>query len=238
MLRRIYLLRHGDVSYFSSDGKPVSFHHATLNENGIAQASALGEILAPVSFQKCIYSGMLRSHQTLELVMGAREISCSTNFLACSDFSEIQPGAIHTFSGTDFDQWKNYFLSALGPGLNSDSRFMGGETFFDFTSRVNLCLRTLLDDTSWGNALVVAHSVVNRWILCRFLGLGLDGIHAIEQDSGCMNVIDILPDGKGVIRLMNYTPVDRAKVHLRKNTLEMLFEQSVEAHKKNNPNSE
>lgn len=51
MLRRIYLLRHGDVSYFSSDGKPVSFHHATLNENGIAQASALGEILAPVSFQ-------------------------------------------------------------------------------------------------------------------------------------------------------------------------------------------
>lgn len=50
-----------------------------------------------------------------------------------------------------------------------------------------------------------------------------------------MNVIDILPDGKGVIRLMNYTPVDRAKVHLRKNTLEMLFEQSVEAHKKTIP---
>jgi hypothetical protein len=49
-----------------------------------------------------------------------------------------------------------------------------------------------------------------------------------------MNVIDIFPEGKGVIRLMNYTPVDRAKVHLRKNTLEMLFEQSVEAHKKNN----
>lgn len=235
MLRRIYLLRHGDVSYFSSDGKPVSFDNATLNDNGIAQAYALGEILAPVSFQKYVFSGFLRSRQTIDLVMGKRDIDVSQDFLACPDFSEIQPGAIHTFPGTDFEHWKNYFLSALGPGLNFDSRFMGGETFFDFTNRVSRSLRTLLEDSSWQNALVVAHSVVNRWILCKFLGLGLDGIHALEQDSGCMNVIDILPDGKGIIRLMNYTPGDRAKVHLRKNTLEMLFEQSVEAHKKNNP---
>jgi len=235
MLRRIYLLRHGDVSYFSSDGKPVSFQHAPLNVNGLAQASALGEILAPVSFQKYIFSGLLRSRQTIDLVVGERDVDCSHDFLSCPDFSEIQPGGIHAFPGTDFDHWKSYFLSALGPGLNFDSRFMGGESFLDFTNRVNLSLRTLLDDPSWVNSLVVAHSVVNRWILCRFLGLGLDGIHAIEQDSGCMNVIDILPDGKGIIRLMNYTPVDRAKVHLRKNTLEMLFEQSVEAHKKNNP---
>ncbi len=238
MQRRIYLLRHGDVSYFSSDGKPVSFHHATLNENGIAQASALGEILGPVSFQKYISSGMLRSYQTLDLVMGVREDKRVEDFLAYPDFNEIQPGGIHTFPGTDYDQWKNYFLSALGPGLNIDSRFMGGETFFDFTNRVSVCLRTLLDDPSWENALVVAHSVVNRWILCRFLGLGLDGIAGIEQDSGCMNVIDVFPDGKGVVRLMNYTPVDRAKVHLRKKTLEMLFEQSVEAHKKANSISE
>ena len=235
MQRRIYLLRHGDVSYFSSDGQPVSFQHAALNDHGIAQAIALGEIIAPIVFQKYVFSGLLRSHQTMDLVVGKREAGSSPDFFAYPDFGEIQPGAIHTFPGTDFDHWKNYFLSALGPGLNFDSRFMGGETFFDFTNRVNRSLCTLLEDSSWTNALVVAHSVVNRWILCRFLGLWLDGIHAIEQDSGCMNVIDIFPDGKGVIRLMNYTPVDRAKVHLRKNTLEMLFEQSVEAHKKNNP---
>jgi len=234
MLRRIYLLRHGDVSYFSSDGKPVSFQHAPLNDNGIAQASALGETLSPISFEKYVFSGLLRTQQTLDLVVGKREFNGSSGFLSCPDFSEIQPGGIQAFPGTDFEHWKSYFLSALGPGLTFESRFMGGESFLDFTNRVNLSLRTLLDDSSWVNSLVVAHSVVNRWILCKFLGLGLDGIHAIEQDSGCMNVIDIFPDGKGVIRLMNYTPVDRAKVHLQKTTLEMLFDQSVEAHK-NNP---
>ena len=70
MQRRIYLLRHGDVSYFSSDGQPVSFQHATLNDHGIAQAIALGEILAPIAFQKYIFSGLLRSHQTMDLVVG------------------------------------------------------------------------------------------------------------------------------------------------------------------------
>ena len=121
MQRRIYLLRHGDVSYFSSDGQPVSFQHAALNDHGIAQAIALGEILAPIGFQKYIFSGLLRSHQTMDLVVGKREAGSSPDFFAYPDFGEIQPGAIHTFPGTDFDHWKNYFLSALGPGLNFDS---------------------------------------------------------------------------------------------------------------------
>lgn len=236
MHRRIYLLRHGDVSYFSNDGKPVSFDNASLNEHGLAQAAVLGEVLSAVPFQKFIFSGLLRSRQTIELVAGGlRPVVTSPDFISCPDLSEIKPAAINAFPGSDFEHWKNYFLTALGPGLTFDSRFMGGEAFSDFTNRVNRALGVLLDDFSWTNSLVVAHSVVNRWILCRFLGLGLDGIHALEQDSGCMNVIDIFPGGKSVIRLMNYTPVDRAKVNLRKNTLEMLFEQSVEAHLKNKP---
>ena len=55
MHRRIYLLRHGDVSYFSNDGKPVSFDNASLNEHGLAQAAVLGEVLSAVPFQKFIF---------------------------------------------------------------------------------------------------------------------------------------------------------------------------------------
>ncbi len=227
MLRRIYLIRHGDVDYFTPEGKPVSFLEATLNSYGIEQASALTELLEPISFQKHIHSGLLRTKQTLKIVLGNKSVNC----IECTGFQEIKPAAILSHPDTGFEEWKSFFLNALGPGLSFNSRFMNGETFLDFTTRVNHALDNLLLDESWNNALVVAHSVVNRWILCRFLGMGLDGIASLEQDYGCMNIIDLYPNGLKLVRLMNYTPVDRAKVNLRKHTLQMLLDQAIKAKK-------
>jgi len=71
--------------------------------------------------------------------------------------------------------------------------------------------------------------VVNRWILCRFLNLGLNGISALEQDAGCLNLIELPKESPPFIRLLNYTPLDRAKATLRKNSLEMLLDKAHEA---------
>ena len=146
MQRRIYLLRHGDVSYFSSDGQPVSFQHAALNDHGIAQAIALGEILAPIVFQKYVFSGLLRSHQTMDLVVGKREAGSSPDFLAYPDFGEIQPGAIHTFPGTDFYQ-------PLARGLTLILVLWVGRLFLISpivsTFLFALCLKILPGQTPW-----------------------------------------------------------------------------------------
>ena len=40
--RRIYLMRHGDVTYFDASGRAIDPETVPLNENGREQASAAG----------------------------------------------------------------------------------------------------------------------------------------------------------------------------------------------------
>ena len=46
--RRIYLLRHGDVSYFDEHGRPFWPATVPLNQEGRLQAEAAGRVLAEV----------------------------------------------------------------------------------------------------------------------------------------------------------------------------------------------
>jgi alpha-ribazole phosphatase/probable phosphoglycerate mutase len=51
--------------------------------------------------------------------------------------------------------------------------------------------------------LVVGHGGVNRVILLDAIGAPLDRLFHIEQDFGCLNVIDYYPDGASVVALLN-----------------------------------
>jgi broad specificity phosphatase PhoE len=52
------------------------------------------------------------------------------------------------------------------------------------------------------NIVIVAHGGVNRVILCHFLGIPLENIFRIEQDYGCVNVIEFW-DKYPVVKLIN-----------------------------------
>ena len=43
--KRIYMLRHGEVSYFDADGRPVDPRGVSLTEDGIAQIEAVRAVL-------------------------------------------------------------------------------------------------------------------------------------------------------------------------------------------------
>ena len=45
MRRRLYLMRHAEVSYFSPDGKPVNPAEVPLNEEGVEQAHVVARHL-------------------------------------------------------------------------------------------------------------------------------------------------------------------------------------------------
>ena len=53
--RRVYLLRHGDVSYFP-EGRPVPPEEVPLNDEGRLQAHATARALAEVPFDRAISS--------------------------------------------------------------------------------------------------------------------------------------------------------------------------------------
>ena len=50
--------------------------------------------------------------------------------------------------------------------------------------------------------IIVAHAGVNRVILSEALGLPLDHLFRLDQNYGCLNVIDYFPD-MAVVRLLN-----------------------------------
>ena len=71
--RRIFLMRHGSVTYFDAQGKPLPPDTAPLNPQGISQAQAAGRLFAghKIVFDRVMVSGLARTVQTAELVLAA-----------------------------------------------------------------------------------------------------------------------------------------------------------------------
>ena len=61
--RRLYLIRHGEVSYFEQ-GRPAPPEGVHLNEQGRAQAAAAAHALADVAFDRAAASGLPRTLET------------------------------------------------------------------------------------------------------------------------------------------------------------------------------
>lgn len=214
--RRIYLLRHGDVSYFDEQGQPHRPDTVPLNAEGRRQAEAVARELAGISIDRAISSDLPRSVETAALVTAGRGLTVETR----SELREIRPGRLADLVGTDIEQ---AFIGAFGHGVGADTRFLGGETFGSLFERVTACFQALLADASWESVLIVAHGGVNRVILAHALGLDLPGIAALEQDPCCVNIVDADAAGRFLVRLVNHTPYNGAKNGLDLTTMERLY---------------
>ena len=84
-------------------------------------------------------------------------------------------------------------------------RVPGGESLQDAADRVLPSLRRIIDRHPGGAVALVAHGGVNRIILLDAIGAALDKAFAIEQDYGCLNIIDYQDTGRSVVRLLNGT---------------------------------
>jgi len=214
--RRIYLLRHGDVSYFDEQGRPFRPATVPLNQEGRLQAEAASRVLADVPLDRAVASDLLRSVETANLIIAGRPLHLET----CAPFREIQPGRLADIPA---DAIAQAFLLAFSGGIDRDTRFLAGETFGSLVDRVLGSLQILLADPRWQHLLLVAHGGVNRTILAHALGLDLRGFGALEQDPGCINILDVDSAGRWLIRLMNYTPYNAAKNGMELTTMEGLY---------------
>ncbi len=69
--RRIFLMRHGSVTYFDAAGNPVLPESVPLNAAGREQATAAGRVFAEsgIRFDRVIVSGLPRTVETASLVL-------------------------------------------------------------------------------------------------------------------------------------------------------------------------
>ncbi|HZE21080.1 MAG TPA: histidine phosphatase family protein, partial [Desulfobaccales bacterium] len=78
----------------------------------------------------------------------------------------------------------------------------GGESLMDVHRRALPKLHELIQKHHEQAFIIVAHAGVNRVILSEALGLSLDHLFRLDQNYGCLNVIDYFPD-MAVVRLLN-----------------------------------
>lgn len=221
----MYLARHGEVSYFEADQEPGD-HDPALNETGVAQAEALGQLLAEAPIDLAVCTGLRRTEQTARLALATRDLPIHV----IEDLSEARTGSFEDVdSGDDLEAlFTRAFDNAAKPG----ARFLTGESYQDLWDRVAAAWQGLLSRNDWSQAFVAGHGVVNRTILAQAMGTGPEIYRRIEQDPGCLNVLDI--EGEGLdarvdyVRLMNFTPYNAAKAGMLETTLETLWRQFIE----------
>lgn len=208
-------MRHGEVSYVEQ-GRPVPPEGVALNQHGRDQAAAAALALAGVAFDRVVTSGLPRTVETARAIVGARGLPIEE----LPDLREIRGGRIGHLPP---DELRRTFVDALTRPLEPHDTFLLGETFGGFRDRVLPAFHALLADPSWRIMLAVLHGAVNRLLIADLMGADLRGFGHLEQDAGCINLIDLDDSGYGIVRLLNYTPYNPLKSGLDLTTMERYF---------------
>ena len=221
--RRLYLMRHGSVSYFTPEGKPVPPETVPLNNLGIDQARAAGKLFAEhdVRFDRVITSGLERTEQTAlhVLALAGQNLALEQR----EGLQEIRGGHLAAIADRDL---LNAFTAATDGVVNKDAQFLGGETVGQLLDRVLPEVDAIRADKDWDCLLLVLHGGVNRAILSYLVTGQRQLLGAFEQTPACINVLDIGDAAADIVlRAVNLSPLDWLQAENRKTTMEVLFDQ-------------
>jgi probable phosphoglycerate mutase len=209
MRRRLYLMRHGAVSYFDPDGRPVQEDGVGLNEEGRVQAAAARALLEPVTFDRVLTSGLPRTVETARIVAPDAELE---------EWPELRELRGAKLSSIPADRLESEFVHAFRGVVPNDKRFLGGEAIGELFDRVLPALERLLADESWDTVLALLHGAVNRAILSYALTGERMFLGHFEQAAGCVNVLDV--GDEWIVRAVNITPLDLLHSSTRLTTME------------------
>lgn len=225
--RRLYLVRHGETLYGAGNGG-AALAGDDLTERGYRQIEALAALFADVPLDAIYASPLGRAQATASTI--ARRNGAAVTTVA--DLREIEPG---DFGGQEipaiFAAVRAFFDSAE---TGWDTPYLGGETYRQLRDRVWPLIDAHARRRDWRRIAVVAHGGVNNAIIGRVLGAEGPGLANVEQDFGCVNIIDYVA-GRPVLRLLNFTAYDPLKTGLEvpsldvlKNVLETAFQLSFD----------
>lgn len=221
--RRIFLMRHGSVTYFDAAGNPVLPESVPLNAAGREQATAAGRVFAEsgIRFDRVIVSGLPRTVETASLVLA--ETKQQIELQQIPELVEIRGGKLAAIPD---DQLREAFIGAFEGVAPEEKRFLAGESIGELMDRVHPAIDTLRADPDWDTLLLVLHGGVNRAILSYALTGQRLFLGNLAQTAGCINALDVGDAHHDwVVRFMNYSPPSALQAESRGTTMEALFHQ-------------
>jgi alpha-ribazole phosphatase len=194
---RIYLIRHGEVE---GAGTPRYNGHAdvSLTEKGKSQYLQLRERLADAQITACYTSDLNRCAWGAS-VLGAH---LGVEPVREPNLRELDIGIWEGLSWAELmDRYPEEWQARLADIVNY--RVPRGENLLDLEGRIMPVIGGIVERHRGEEVLVVAHGGANRVILLNAIGAPLSSLFSIEQNYGCLNIIDYYADGKSVVKLLN-----------------------------------
>jgi len=193
---RLYLVRHGQVA----DGQTHRYHGHNdigLSPQGEKQLQDLAAQLKPIPLAGVYASDLFRAFEGAKIISRGRNLKPQ----AVPEFREVNFGV---WEGLSFEEIATHYPKELEGRFQDLANFCipGGESLMDVRRRALPRLDELLQQHAGQTIAVVAHAGINRVILSEALGLPLDNLFRLDQNYGCLNIIDYFPD-LPVVRLIN-----------------------------------
>jgi broad specificity phosphatase PhoE len=215
--RRIYLMRHGETLYQSAVSEGA-IGNGALTERGREQIAAAALLFRGVPIDRVYASPLTRAHETARIIAQEKDL----DVLLSPDIREITPDDAGTAGKSIADIFHEVQRFFKESETSWDDPYLGGESFRQVQDRGVRFMNSVLSQDDWQTILVVAHGGINNALLAYTTGVSSGRLFNIEQDFGCINIIDFI-HGKPFLRLANFTLYDQLKVKLRTHSLDVIL---------------
>ncbi|MBI3756377.1 MAG: histidine phosphatase family protein [Deltaproteobacteria bacterium] len=215
--RRIYLMRHGETLY-QSEVNEGAIGNGALTERGSEQIAAAALLFRSVPIDRVYASPLARAQETAGIIAQEHGL----DVLLSPDLQEITPSEAGTKGKSIADIFHEVQRFFKASETSWDEPYLGGESFRQVRERGVQFVNSMLSQDDWQTLLVVAHGGFNNALLSYTTGVTGGRLFNIEQDFGCINIIDFI-HGQPFLRLANFTLYDQLKVKLRTHSLDVIL---------------
>lgn len=165
----IYLIRHGETTW-NAEGRWQGQKDSPLNENGTAQAQALGERLATVEFDQIYASDLTRAYNTAQHVAAHHNM----DVIADERLRERKGGVVEGLTMSELaekhpevaQELRGKWLPAYAPP--------GGENLIQLQERGMAGLTDLAQKHAGNRIAVVSHGATMRAILQHIMNIPIE----------------------------------------------------------------
>lgn len=194
---RIYLVRHGQVEGYE-EKRYNGQVNVPLTRLGEEQSARVRDFLTDIPLAAVYSSDLDRSYYCAELI-------AETHGLTSRSLPSLRELNIGDWEGRTWAELQEAYPDDWQARLQDLVNFQvpGGESLQDAADRIRPTMKKILTDHSGGDVAVIAHGGVNRIVLLDAMDAPMEQAFSIEQDYGCLNIIDYFDDEQSVVKLLN-----------------------------------
>ena len=197
-MTKVIFVRHGETTWNHS-GRYQGHSDIPLNEKGLQQAKLVAQRLVGETISAIYSSDLRRAVQTAEVI--ATQHFLRTKILP--EFREINFGL---WEGLTYEKIMTVWPEVLSAIYSKPGSTLipEGESFYDVQRRTMIGLGKCIANHHDETIVIVSHGGTMRVLLCDALGLAIENMWSLRQDSTAINIVEYFDTTK-VVSLVNET---------------------------------